>query len=108
LSDLSKYEIFIQELSSIEVQVSALRELYEELQSRNKELEKKLSSLQRENEYLKLQSAEGGENGEKNAEERGEATGESVFSSLSVKERENLKVKITDVITKINNHLTSA
>jgi len=104
LSELSKYEIFIQELSSVEVQVSALREQYVELQSRNKELEKRLSSLQRENEYLKLQI----ENGEKIAEERGESNGETVFSSLSVKEREDLKLKITDVITKINNHLTSA
>lgn len=103
MSELSKYEIFILELSSVEVQVSALREQYEELQSRSKELEKRLSSLQRENEYLKLQL----ENGEKMAEERGDSNGETVFSSLSVKEREDLKLKITDVITKINNHLTS-
>jgi len=61
LSELSKYEIFIQELSSVEVQVSAHRELCEELKNRNKELEKKLSTLQRENEYLKLQ-IENGEN----------------------------------------------
>lgn len=104
MSELSKYEIFLQELSSVEVQVSALRELYEELQSRNKELEKKLSSLQRENEYLKLQS----ENGDKVTEGGDDRNSETVFSSLSTKERENLKLKITDVITKINNHLTSA
>lgn len=104
MSELSKYEIFLQELSSVEVQVSAMRELYEELQNRNKELEKKLSSLQRENEYLKLQS----ENGDKVTEGGDDRNSETVFSSLSTKERENLKLKITDVITKINNHLTSA
>ncbi len=104
MSELSKYEIFLQELSSVEVQVSALRELYDELQNRNKELEKKLSSLQRENEYLKLQS----ENGDKVIEGGDDRNSETVFSSLSTKERENLKLKITDVITKINNHLTSA
>ena len=92
MSELSKYEIFIQELSSVEVQVSAHRELCEELKNRNKELEKKLSTLQRENEYLKLQIE----------------NGENVFGSLSAKERESLKLKITDVITKINNHLTSS
>lgn len=108
MSDLSKYEIFLQELNSVEVQVSAHIELYEELQNRNKELEKKLSSLQKENEYLKMQSAEGGENGGSLAEHRSEDNKGSVFSSLSVKERKNLKLKITDVITKINNHLTSS
>lgn len=92
MSELSKYEIFLQELSSVEVQVSAQKELCEELKNRNKELEKKLSALQRENEYLKLQIE----------------NGENVFGSLSVKERESLKLKITDVITKINNHLTSS
>lgn len=100
MSELSKYEIFILELSSVEVQVSTLREQYEELQSRSKELEERLSSLQRENEYLKLQL----ENGENSTEQNRE----NVFGSLSVKEREDLKLKISDVITKINNHLTSA
>ncbi|MFA4924940.1 MAG: hypothetical protein WC557_12165 [Ignavibacteriaceae bacterium] len=104
MSDLSKYEIFLQELSSVEVQVSGHVELCEELKSRNKDLEKKLSSLQKENEYLKMQI----ENGESLAEQRGEISGENVFSSLSAKERENLKLKITDVITKINNHLISS
>lgn len=100
MSELSKYEIFLQELSSVEVQVSAQKELCEELKNRNKELEKKLSALQRENEYLKLQIENGGNSTEGN--------GENVFGSLSVKERESLKLKITDVITKINNHLTSS
>lgn len=104
MSDLSKFEIFLQELSSIEVQVSAHIELCDELKNRNKELEKKLSSLQKENEYLKMQI----ENGESLTEQKGEDGRENVFSSLSVKERENLKLKITDVITKINNHLTSS
>ncbi|NCQ18292.1 MAG: hypothetical protein COZ80_06170 [Ignavibacteria bacterium CG_4_8_14_3_um_filter_37_9] len=104
MSDLSKYEIFIQELTSVEVQVSALRELYEELKSRNKELEKKLSNLQKENEYLKMQI----ESGEDSADRKAEGIGEKVFGSLSVNEREDLKVKISDVITKINDHLTSS
>lgn len=104
MSELSKYEIFLQELSSVEVQVSAYRELCEELKNRNKELEKKLSTLQRENEYLKLQI----ENGENSEEQRSAGNGENVFGSLSAKERESLKLKITDVITKINNHLTSS
>jgi len=104
LTELSKYEIFLQELSSVEVQVSAQKEQYEELLNRTKELEKKLSILQRENEYLKLQL----ENGEKIAEQREDRIGENVFGSLNVKERENLKLKITEVITKINNHLTSS
>jgi hypothetical protein len=104
LSDLSKFEIFLQELNSIEVQVSAHIELCEELQKRNKELEKKLLNLQKENEYLKMQSAEGGENGERRSDDNHAA----VFNSLSSQERENLKVKITEVISKINNHLTSS
>lgn len=104
MPDLSKFEIFLQELNSIEVQVSAHIELCDELQKRNKELEKKLLSLQKENEYLKMQSAEGGENGERRSDDNHNA----VFSSLSSKERENLKVKITEVISKINNHLTSS
>lgn len=104
MSELSKYEIFLQELSSVEVQVSGHKELCEELKNRNKELEKKLSALQRENEYLKLQI----ENEENSEERRGVGNGENVFGSLSVKERESLKLKITDVITKINNHLTSS
>ncbi|MFA4924239.1 MAG: hypothetical protein WC557_08625 [Ignavibacteriaceae bacterium] len=106
MPDLSKYEIFLQELSSIEVQVSAHIELYEELQNRNKELEKKLSSLQKESRQvgMKMQI----ESGENLSELMGEEGKERVFSSLSVEERENLKSKITDVITKINNHLTSS
>jgi len=104
LPDQSKFEIFIEELTSIEVQVSAHIELCEELQNRNRELEKKLSSLQKENEYLKMQI----ENGEGLAERRGDDIQKAVFSSLSSKERENLKVKITEVISKINSHLTSS
>jgi len=108
LPDLSKFEIFLQELNSIEVQVSAHIELCDELQKRNKELEKKLLSLQKENEYLKMQSAEGGENGEGLSGRKNNENQDAVFSSLSSKERENLKVKITEVISKINNHLTSS
>ena len=104
MSDLSKYEIFLQELSSVEVQVSAQKELFEELQNRNKELEKKLSNLNKENEYLKLQI----ENGADIADRKVEGKGENILSNLSVKEREDLKLKITDVIAKINDHLTSS
>jgi len=102
LADLSKFEIFLQELSSVEVQASAQVELYDELLSRYKELEKRLSALQKENDYLKLQL----ENGEHEAVKVGEGK-EDLFCTLSGKEREALKSKITEVIAKLNNQLSS-
>lgn len=90
MTELSKYDIIFEELGTLEKQVSNLvnrnRELAKEntiLQARVKELEEKESVLVNEVEELK----------------RG--------GIINLKERESLKLKLNELVNKIDFHLRS-
>jgi len=104
LNELTKYEVFLNELSSLESQISVLAERYQDVVKHLNEIENQNTIVSKENEYLKLQI----KTLEKEIETfKGSVERESTFSSLPVKDRESLKQKINELIARINYHLGS-
>jgi len=103
LVELSKNDILISDLSAIETQLSILINKNKDLGIKNIELEQNLDSLRKENSVLQ-QKLESLEKEIKNVTENSE---ENLFNSLNLKERENLKVKLQNLITRIDYHLSS-
>jgi hypothetical protein len=103
MADLTKYETLLNELNAIEAQLSILvhknkeligkieRQEIELLQLRddNSVMQQKVVALETE---IKLPHS-GGDN--------------NLFNSLNLKERENLKVKLQHLLSKIDYHLSS-
>jgi chromosome segregation ATPase len=101
---LTKYEILVKDLETIETQVSILKHNYQDISKRNKELEQIVSKSEKEklalqqkisdlqNELKKFHSA---------VQDEGD-----LLNSLNLKERESLKVKLQDLIARINYHLS--
>jgi len=101
LVDLAKYETLISDLGKLESQVEILKNKYSDTLERNKELEvslndvqqdknllhQKISDLEAELEQIKLKSEEN--------------------SKLNSEEREEVKSKIRNLISRIDNHLAA-
>ena len=99
--DLAKYETLISDLSALESQVEILKNKYSDTLQRNKELEvslndsqqdknllhEKISELESELEQIKLK-----------VEEK---------SKLNLEEREELKNKIKDLVSRVDKHLSA-
>ena len=103
MAEYSKFDILTRDLSQIEVQVSVLSNKYKDALDRNQELEDSIKELQKEIALLnkkiaKLESNPG------NLQFEGNQT---QFSSLNTKEREELKIKLKSLISKIDNHISS-
>ena len=99
--DLAKYETLISDLSKLESQVEILKNKYADTLERNQELEvsanevqqdknqlhQKISELESELEEIKLKS--------------------EVTSKLNLEEREEIKIKIKNLISRLDKHLSS-
>ena len=99
--DLAKYETLISDLSKLESQVEILKNKFNDTLERNKELEvslndvqqdknllhQKISELESELDQIKLKSEEN--------------------LKLNLEEREEIKNKIRNLISRIDNHLAS-
>ena len=104
MSDTSKYEFFMDELNSLEKQLYSFVQKSFELNEKNTRLEKKVNQLEKENEVLRLK-----------IEEIESKLNNSLFSdaeifandSLHLEDREFLKSKISELISKIDFHLRS-
>ncbi len=103
MAEISKNDILISDLSTIETQLSILINKNKDLNTKNIDLEETLNSLKKENSIL-LQKLSSLENDIKNIDENTET---NLFNSLNLKERENLKVKLQNLITRIDYHLSS-
>ncbi len=103
MAEISKNDMLISDLSAIETQLSILVNKNKDLSIKNIELEENLNSLRKENSVL-LQKLESLEDEIKNIDDSGEG---NLFNSLNLKERENLKVKLQNLITRIDYHLSS-
>jgi DNA-binding winged helix-turn-helix (wHTH) protein len=104
LADLTKQELLISDLNSVEAQLSILISKYKDIVKRNAELEHVLMESRNENsslsqKILKLQSEL--ENFKKGSES-------IIFNSLNSKEREDIKVKLQNLISKIDYHLSAS
>ena len=104
MSDTSKYDFFMDELSSLEKQLYSFVQKSFESTEKNTRLEKKVNQLEKENEVLRLK-----------IDEIESKLNNSLFSdadifandSLSLEDREFLQSKIGELISKIDYHLRS-
>ena len=103
MAELSKYEILINDLATLESQAVIIKSKYKDLSAHNVELEKHLRECQKENALLiqKMKSLEAEFESFKNDSEG------QFINLLNTKERETLKVKIQNLISKIDYHLSS-
>ncbi len=96
MSDKTKYDLFIEELISLEKQVMFLIQRSEETLAQKEALGKKVKILENENEMLKLKLEEIRDN-------------EKVLNNNGLDEtaREALKKKVDSLIEKIDYHMRS-
>ncbi|NNJ51658.1 MAG: hypothetical protein HKP17_00645 [Ignavibacteriaceae bacterium] len=99
--DLAKYETLITELTALESEIEILNDKYSDTLERNKELEVSLDSAQEDKNLLHQEVSrleEDLQSIKQKAEEK---------INLNSEERENFKIKINDLISRINYHLSS-
>ena len=96
----SKYEILLNDLTALETQVSSFKNKIQATLEKNKDLvnlldkkEKEKSSLYKKIEDLEIELKKG--------------DGTDFTNLFNVKEKEELKNKLRDLISRINNHLSS-
>jgi chromosome segregation ATPase len=103
LAEYSKYELLIRDLNLIESQVSVLNNKYKDELQRNQDLENAVKELKLENAHLveklskldsELQNLQSGSD-------------QDLFHSLNMKEKEDLKLKLRNLLSKIDYHISS-
>jgi septal ring factor EnvC (AmiA/AmiB activator) len=103
VSDTSKYDLFMDEIVSLEKMIQKFVAQKEEIEDEKLNLQKKLNNLEKENEIL-IQKIKGLEKQLNNPEEN---IKDSTKSKLDLSERENLKNQIDDLISRIDYHIRS-
>ena len=101
--DLTKYDMILSDLNFIESQASSVKDKFEELKNRNNELEDIVFLLKKEKNLLNQRIAQL----ESQLEQKPEVEENSDKLHLNVEEKEILKNKIKQLITKIDYHLSS-
>ena len=97
--DLAKYETLISDLSKLESQVEILKNKYNDTVERNKELEVSINDIQQDKNLLhqKISELESELDEIKNKSEED--------SKINLEEREEIKTKIRNLISRLDNHL---
>ena len=103
MSEISKYESIINDLNLIETQAEVLKNKAKDIELRNVQVERLIEQLKTENALLsqKVTKLEG------EVERLIGKTELDIFNSLTSKEKEALKFKIEDLISKIDYHISS-
>lgn len=101
--DFAKYDSLIQDLTLIESEVAAIVEKFQISTQREQELEIQLAKVKQENAVLVKRISEL-EHQLENTQIKSE---NEYFGSLNSKEKEVLKQKIQNLITRIEYHLSS-
>ena len=103
MAELTKYDILLNDLNSIESQLSLLVSRVNELSDKNADLEILLEETKKDNAVLsnKISNLQG------ELEHFQKENGSNVFNSLNLKEKEDLKIKIQEIISRINYHLSA-
>lgn len=104
MPDSSKYDLFMDELSSLEKQVYKFLQKTNDVNEENKTLQKRIKQLEKENEILKLK-VDDVEAKLNNAFVDLESS--QIGNLFNDDEKLELKNKINDLITKIDFHLRS-
>lgn len=101
--DLAKYESIIHDLSSIEAEIATLGHQLKDTEERKTELEIQVAKLRQENTFLQKKIIEL----EQEILLAKQDDDGNIFNTLNSKEKENLKLKLQDIISKIDFHLSS-
>ena len=103
MNELSKYESIINDLNLIETQAEVLKNRAKDIELRNIQVERTIEQLKAENAALnqKVVKLEG------EIDKLIGKTELNIFNSLTSKEKETLKSKIENLISKIDYHLSS-
>jgi len=103
LVDLAKYDLLIQDLTAIEAEIATLGNKLKDTEERKTELEIQIAKLRQDNSFLQKKIVElEQEISLSKEDEEG-----NIFNTLNTKEKENLKLKLQDIISKIDFHLSS-
>ena len=101
--DLAKYDSIIHDLSSIEAEIATMGNKLRDTEERKTELEIQVAKLRQDNSLLQKKVIElEQEILLSKQDEEG-----NIFNTLNTKEKENLKLKLQDIISKIDFHLSS-
>ncbi|MGA7720791.1 MAG: hypothetical protein WCA84_06410 [Ignavibacteriaceae bacterium] len=103
MAELIKNEILLNELSAIETQLSILIHKNKELIAKIGNQEIELLHMRNENSILQQRII----SLENEIKSPGNDGDNNLFNSLNLKERENLKVKLQNLLSKIDYHLSS-
>jgi len=103
VNDLAKYDGLLNDFKTVETQVAVLKKKLEFCFKQNEEFEKNIAELKKENSAL-LQKIDKLEKDLSKMLNGGET---NLFNSLNAKERESLKDKLQDLISKIDYHISS-
>jgi len=103
MSEASKQEVLLNDLSIIQSQVEILANRCRELTENNLELEGKINELKKD----KILLTEKISKLEAELKSLKEKSGNGLFSSLEDKDKEELKKNINELITKIDFHLSA-
>jgi cell division protein FtsB len=103
VAEYSKYDIIVKDLDLIESQVSLLNVKYKDELQKNQELESTVNQLRKENAFLvdKLAKLES------EIENLHSGNNHDLFHSLNMKEKEELKLKLRNLLSKIDYHISS-
>ncbi|GAB4296811.1 MAG: hypothetical protein Kow0098_20320 [Ignavibacteriaceae bacterium] len=101
--DLGKYEQLVRDLNALEAQITTLKDKYQDTLQRNMELENLVISLKKENSILNQQISQL----ESQLAKIESDSEQKTMLSLSEKDTESLKIKIRELISKIDYHLSS-
>ena len=103
MADYSKYDILLKDLNTVETQIAILNNKYKDELQKNQDLENTVKELKLENAFLveklskldsELQNLQSG-------------TDQDLFNSLNMKEKEDLKLKLRNLLSKIDFHISS-
>lgn len=103
MTDLTKHDVLLTELTNIHTLVSVLLNNFKSLREEKSNLEKSFSAVREENKEL-LQRIEALE---KQLVENKDNSLNSLFGSLDNNEKEELKNKIQNLVNRIDLHLSS-
>ncbi len=101
--DLAKYDSLIKDLSFIEAEIANLSNKLQDIEDHKSELEIEVTKIRQENSYLQKKIIE--------LEQelvifKDDKEGD-IFNNFNSKEKENLKLKLQDIISKIDYHLSA-
>lgn len=101
--DLAKYDSLIQDLTAIEAEIATLGNKLKDTEQRKTELEIQIAKLRQDNSFLQKKIIEL----EQEILLSKQDVEGNVFNTLNSKEKENLKLKLQEIISKIDYHLSS-